>query len=89
MKKIENEIWLIVFALFTILGCIFGGCKEETPNTITKRSEISVATLNGTRYLEVVEIERCQYFCQNLGGHGGIFTHSGTCTNPIHKCKCN
>lgn len=69
MKEIINKnAWLIVFILFTILGCLFSGCKDNSEAVIFR------------------QYKGCDYI--KFEGYFG-WSHSGTCPNPIHKCKCN
>ena len=35
--------------------------------------------------IEVVVIDGCEYFIYCPGSSGGMMTHKGNCSNPIHK----
>lgn len=78
MKKINENAWLIVFILFAIFGCLFGGCGEEY---VSNNYHNSIET--------IVEIEGCEYFVLDAYGSYTI-CHKGNCKNPIHieNCPC-
>lgn len=68
--------YLIIFLSFLFLGC-------ET-NIPKKSSGISITGHEFTIYT----INKCEYLGYGIGTSGGVLTHKGDCSNPIHKCLC-
>lgn len=72
MKKL---LILTTFALYLF------SCETNVPSSQTTTS------INGVEFIKY-NIEGCEYLGRAIGYQSGVFTHSGTCPNPIHKCKC-
>lgn len=86
MKKIENDAWLIVFVLFAILGCLFGGC--DNPQPVPKNYATDKEGISSPDEVSIYEYQGHEYIRFDVGNYswGG---HYPECPNPIHKCKCN
>ncbi len=57
-------------------------CGEE-PTVRLKKTDYTVETTLGTRTLELMEIEGCEYLYGSWG-NATVLTHKGNCKNRIH-----
>lgn len=92
MKEIIDEnAWLIVFILFTILGCLFSGCRnmsdQEIQEALDAQSQIRMNIAKDAIY-GIKVIEGCEYFVVDGYLRSINLVHKGNCSNPIHKCIC-